>query len=64
MNDNSNELYGEFKGSVDAKLKTIFEEIKLLREQVADLQNFKFYSMGIGATAGFVASIIKGWIIK
>ncbi len=62
--NNSNESYGEFKGSVDTKLKIIFEEVKILRQQVSELQNFKFYAMGIGAAAGFAASYVKGWILK
>lgn len=50
--------YGEFKGSTDAKLKIIFDEITKLREEVAELTNHKFWTIGLGAGAGLVASLL------
>jgi hypothetical protein len=60
-NNNQDDMY-EFKGSTSAKLDIIFGEIKGLREDVENLKNYKAWTLGMGATAGFLAGILKDFI--
>lgn len=60
-NENQEDMY-EFKGSTSAKLDIIFAEIKGLREDVENLKTYKAWTLGMGATAGFLAGILKDFI--
>jgi hypothetical protein len=67
------ELYGEFKGNTSAKLESIFNEIRGLRQdvsslktQVNNLNEWRAMTIGIGtilgALAGFFSGILKNYI--
>lgn len=61
-NNETQEAMYEFKGSTSAKLDIIFGEIKGLREDVDSLKNYRAWTLGMGATAGFLAGILKDFI--
>jgi hypothetical protein len=58
----SNDNYSEFKGSTSAKLDILFDEIKGMRKDIDDLKNFKSWTLGAGALAGFLAGVLKDFI--
>jgi len=74
-NELNDQQYGEFKGSTEATLKSILNEIKELRtdlktvtekhnERITALENFKVYLVAISGGIGFLAAYFKDLIIK
>lgn len=69
MSRDNSEEYAEFRGSTSAKLEIIFNEIKglsdnvnRLNDEINSLKQWKAWTLGMGATAGFLAGVLKDFV--